>query len=286
MTDALAELRGHIGTRVEDTDMATLSPVKALIATFDRDDADPKPGDALPPGWQALYFPRLNRPAELGEDGLPLSTDVLPRMPLPRRMAAGATMRFHQPIRIGDALRRETTLTDITMKDGATGQLIFATVRYSIFTADGLCVEEERSSVFREAVPKGAANPAPKRQPAPDGTLWRRTVTPDPVLLFRFSALTFNPHRIHYDRIYAREAEGYPGLVVHGPLTATLLVDFARDNNPGRAMTGFRMRARAPLFDIAPFDLVGRPDADGNGCEVWALTPEGEVAMSAAASFA
>jgi 3-methylfumaryl-CoA hydratase len=111
-------------------------------------------------------------------------------------------------------------------------------------------------------------------------------VTPDPVLLFRFSALTFNSHRIHYDRAWAMEVEGYPGLVVHGPLTTTLLIDFARDQNPGRRITAYATQARAPLFDTAPFELRGRPAANGRGCELWAVTPEGTIATSAEVELA
>jgi 3-methylfumaryl-CoA hydratase len=115
---------------------------------------------------------------------------------------------------------------------------------------------------------------------------WRRAVTADAVLLFRFSALTFNSHRIHYDRPWAMDREGYPGLVVHGPLTSTLLIDFARDHNPGRVFTSYETQARAPLFDTAPFELRGRSAADGRGAEMWAVTPEGTVAMSARAELA
>jgi len=127
--------------------------------------------------------------------------------------------------------------------------------------------------------------PEPRREPAPTDVPWRRRVTPDPVLLFRFSALTFNSHRIHYDRPWAMEVEGYPGLVVHGPLTTTLLIDFARDQNPGRRIVAYTTQARAPLFDTAPFELRGRPTAPGR-CELWAVTPEGTVAMSAEVELA
>jgi 3-methylfumaryl-CoA hydratase len=202
-------------------------------------------------------------------------------MPLPRRMFASERLRFHAPIRIGEALRRETELADIALKTGGTGTLVFATVRSRVFTPAGLALEEERLTVFREEARPGEGNQAPRREPAPADVPWRRRVTPDPVLLFRFSALTFNSHRIHYDRPWATEVEGYPGLVVHGPLTSTLLIDFARDEAPGRAFLTWAVQARAPLFDTAPFELRGRPAADGRGGELWAVTPEGTVAMSA-----
>jgi 3-methylfumaryl-CoA hydratase len=199
-------------------------------------------------------------------------------MPLPRRMFAGERVRFHRALRIGESVRRETTLTDISVKRGGTGTLVFATVTSRVSGADGLAVEDERRTVFREEVKAGERNQAPRRDPAPADVPWRTRVTPDPVVLFRFSALTFNSHRTHYDRAWAMDVEGYPGLVVHGPLTTTLLVDFARDQNPGRRIVGYTTQARAPLFDTAPFELRGRPNA--RGCECWAVTPEGTVAMS------
>jgi 3-methylfumaryl-CoA hydratase len=155
-----------------------------------------------------------------------------------------------------------------------------------IFAGEALAIEEERRTVFREEVGAGERNQAPRREPAPDDVRWRRWITPDPVLLFRFSALTFNSHRIHYDRPWATEREGYPALVVHGPLTSLLLLDFARDQNPGRAIRGYDTQARAPLFDTAGFELRGRPTGDGRAVELWAVTPEGTVAMSARAELA
>ena len=207
-------------------------------------------------------------------------------MPLPRRMFAGERFRFHRPLRIGETIRRETELADISVKTGGTGTLVFATVTQRIFTGEILAIEEERRTVFREEVRVGERNQVPRREPAPDDVPWRRRITPDPVLLFRFSALTFNSHRIHYDRPWATEREGYTGLVVHGPLTSTLLIDFARDQHPGRVFTGYETQARSPLFDTAPFELRGRPTADGRGVELWAVTPEGTVAMSARAALA
>ena len=213
--------------------------------------------------------------------------DVAPgQQPLPRRMFAGERFRFHRPLRIGETIRRETELADIAVKHGGTGTLVFATVTQRIFAGDVLAIEEERRTVFREEVAAGARNQAPRREPAPEDVPWRRRVSPDPVLLFRFSALTFNSHRIHYDRPWAMEQEGYPGLVVHGPLTSTLLIDFARDHARGRAVASWEAQARAPLFDTAAFELRGRPSADGRALELWAVTPEGTVAMSARAELA
>jgi 3-methylfumaryl-CoA hydratase len=283
---ALDDLKAHVGRRESATDVITAAPANLLRLTLSRDEPELRPGDPLPPGWQALYFlPRFS-PEALRPDGSPQDTGVIPPMPLPRRMFAGERFCFHHPLRIGETVRRETELADISLKHGGTGTLVFATVVQRIFAGDALAIEEERRTVFREEIRAGERNQAPRREPAPDDVRWRRRVTPDPVLLFRFSALTFNSHRIHYDRPWAMEREGYPGLVVHGPLTSTLLLDFARDHNPGRRFLQYETQARAPLFDTAPFELRGRPRADGRGVELWAVTPEGTVAMSAVAELA
>jgi 3-methylfumaryl-CoA hydratase len=275
------ELKSHIGRKQIATDVLHAGPANLLRLALARPEPELKDGDPLPPAWLALYFlPRFG-PTELRPDGAPGDSGVVPKMPLPRRMFAGERQRYHRPLRLGESVRRETELADISLKSGTTGNLVFATVLSRVFGADGLAVEEERRTVFREEVKAGDKNQAPRRDPVPADAPWRRTITTDPVLLFRFSALTFNSHRIHYDRTWAMNVEGYPGLVVHGPLTTTLLIDFARDSNPGRTIRGYTTQARAPLFDTAPFELRGRPKADGKGAELWAVTPEGTIAMSA-----
>jgi len=282
-TSALSidDLRSHIGRRLTATDVLHPGPANLLRLAFARSEPELVAGDPLPPAWLALYFLPRYAPDELRPDGSPRDAGVVPAMPLPRRMFAGESVRFHRPLRIGDAVRRETELADISVKSGGTGTLVFATVASRVFGPDGLALEEERRTVFREEVKAGQGNQAPRRDAPPAGVPWRRRITPDPVLLFRFSALTFNSHRIHYDRRWAMETEGYPGLVVHGPLTTALLLDFARDSNPGRTVRAYTTQARAPLFDTAPFELVGRPTGDGRGAELWAVTPEGTIAMSA-----
>ena len=282
----LDELKRHIGRRQTSADVATPGPANLLRLAFARPEPEMTAGDPIPPGWQILYFLPRFAPDDLRPDGSPRDAGVVPALPLPRRMFAGERLRFHGPIRIGDSLTRETELADISVKHGGTGTLVFATVATRILANGALAVEEERRTVFREEVKPGEANQAPRREMAPADVPWRRRVTPDPVLLFRFSALTFNSHRIHYDRAWAMDVEGYPGLVVHGPLTSTLMIDFARDQTPGRTFVSYTTQARAPLFDTAPFELRGRPTEDGRGAELWAVTPEGTVAMSAQAEFA
>ncbi len=281
----LEELRTHIGRSMTSTDVATAVPANLHTLTFERDEPEFKDGDPLPPGWHWLYFLPQFGSDQLRKDGTPTDTGVIPAAPLPRRMYAGETLRFHAPIRIGEPLRRDMELTDISAKSGASGALIFTTVTNRIYSAEQLAVEYEARSVFLEEIKPGEKNTPPRREPAPKDATWRRTITPNPVNLFRYSALTFNSHLIHYDRVYATGTEGYPGLVVHGPFTSTLLIDFARDNHPGRRMASYEMRAKAPLFDIAPFEIAGKPSANGTGCDLWAATPDGTVAMSAHAEF-
>jgi 3-methylfumaryl-CoA hydratase len=286
MTSALDldDLRAHIGRAQLATDILHPGPANFLRLALGRPDPEFREGDVLPPAWLALYFlPRVASDA-LRPDGSPQDTGVVPPMAMPRRMFAGERVRYLGALRIGETVRRETRLADLSVKQGGTGTLVFATVTSRVHGPEGLAVEDERRTVFREEVKAGERNRAPRRDVAPDDVPWRQVVTPDPVVLFRYSALTFNSHRIHYDRAWAMDVEGYPGLVVHGPLTTTLLIDFARDRNPGRRIVAYTTQARAPLFDTAPFELRGRPSA--GGCELWAVTPEGTIAMSAEVELA
>jgi 3-methylfumaryl-CoA hydratase len=280
----LSALHRHIGARIRDDDVATEAPLKAIVAAFDREEKAPGEGEAIPEGWHIGYFLSTTPTALLAPDGTATGSGVLPKLPLPRRMYAGTRIAFNAPLRVGDRLRRESELTDLQVREGSTGTLILATQSRRISTPRGLAITEEYDIVFREGVP-GAKSGIPKREEPPAGLPWRRTITPHPVNLFRFSALTGNPHRIHYDRPYAMEVEGYPGLVVHGPFTQTCLINFIRDHSPGRFIRAFAMRARAPLFDTAPFDLVGRPTEAGAACEAWAITPGGTIAMHASATL-
>ena len=281
-----AALKQHIGTRMTEEDVATEAPLRMIAATFDRPRDAPREGQPIPPGWHIGYFLSMAGQGSLAADGLPTGTGVLPKMSLPRRMYAGCRIAFHADIRVGDRIRRETELTDLQVREGSTGTLIFATQTRKIFTPRGLAMTEEYDGAFREEVKAGEASAIPKRDAVPADLPWKRRITTTPVSLFRFSAITFNPHRIHYDTPYAKGTEGYPGLVVHGPYSQHCLIDFVRDQNPGRAILTFHMRARAPLFDTEPFDLAGRPAEGGKACEAWALTPGGTIAMQATATLA
>jgi 3-methylfumaryl-CoA hydratase len=239
-------------------------------------------GDLLPPLWHWLYFLPVTRSSLMGPDGHPKKGGFLPPVPLPRRMWAGGRLLFHRDIHLGETISRTSQIIDVSVKHGRSGPLVFVLVRHEIAGPLGLAITEEHDIVYRDA-PDADETPQPGRN-APQESVWSRNINPDPVLLFRYSALTFNSHRIHYDRDYATQTESYPGLIVHGPLIATLLADLVRQNTH-RRMSGFRFRALRPLFDTAPFSVHA---GDANALDrtpVWARDPDGFTAMQAEADL-
>jgi 3-methylfumaryl-CoA hydratase len=280
----IASLQKWIGrTEIRD-DQVTAAPMAALSATLDRDDPPPQPGDPLPPLWHWLYFLPIHRQSELAADGHAKLGGFLPPVPLPRRMWAGTRIEFYQPLRVGETITRESRIVNVEHKQGRTGSLLFVQVRHEIRNALGLALTDEHDIVYRDSPRPG--DPAPPPPPvAPADHVWYRAIQPDDVLLFRYSALTFNGHRIHYDRRYVSEVEGYPGLVVHGPLQATLLVDLLRRSLPQADVKRFSFRAMSPLFDTAPFAVCGKPEADGRTVQLWAKNATGGLAMSATATI-
>jgi 3-methylfumaryl-CoA hydratase len=227
MTQNLDKLAEWIGNRESDVDHVTVPSVHRLSATLDRDDPRPKMGDPLPIGWHAILFPRVVRQSQIGADGHPERGDFLPPVPLPRRMFAGKRNTFVSDIRIGDEVKRESVIQSVTPKQGKSGQMVFVTVRTEMSTARGLAIVEDQDIVYRDepdpTAPKAAATP----MAAPGTAVWKKVFTPDPVVLFRYSALTFNGHRIHYDQPYVTGTEGYPTLVMNGGLTTLLVFELA-----------------------------------------------------------
>jgi 3-methylfumaryl-CoA hydratase len=280
----LAQLRSWEGRSETSHDEVTAAPVRNLSATLDRDDPPPRGGTELPPLWHWLYFLPGHRQGELGPDGHARRGGFLPPVPLPRRMWAGGRLQWHAPLRVGEAVQRKSTIASVAHKAGRSGDLVFVVVRHELRNAQGLALTEEHDIVYRAAARPG--DPAPQPQAAPADAAWSREIVPDPVLLFRYSALTFNGHRIHYDRSYVTEVEGYPGLVVHGPLIATLLVDLARRERPDARLRSFSFKAVRPTFDLHPFRVSGRPAADGRSAQLWAQDHEGWLTMQAEATFA
>jgi len=277
----LEQLRAWIGRTETRTDLATAVPCAALSATLDRDDPYPAPGTIVPPLWHWLYFLPLSPLSETGPDGHPQRGGFLPPVPLPRRMFAGGRFEFHHPLRIDESMTRTSRITDVTGKQGRSGTLVFVTVRHEIANAQGVALSEEHDIVYRES--ERADAPAPKPTPAPGGETFKREIAPNPVLLFRYSALTFNSHRIHYDRPYVTGVEGYPGLIVHGPLIATLLVDLLRRNLPQAGVARFSFRAVRPIFDIHRFSVCGRQE--GKRVSLWTRDYEGFLSMEATAEL-
>jgi len=270
-----------VGRTERRADRVTPVPLAALAATLDRDDPPPADGSAIAPLRHWLYFLPLAPTHELGPDGHPRRGGFLPPVPLPRRMWAGGRLEFRVPLKVGDAIERTSTIASIETKEGRSGTLVFVLVRHEIAATGTLAVVEEHDIVYREA-PRSDDTP-PKKTPAPADAEWRRDVTPDDILLFRYSALTFNGHRIHYDRRYVTTVEGYPGLVVHGPLLATLLADLARDRLAPAQLATFSFRAVSPLFDTAAFAVCGRREPDGTA-RLWAQDADGNLAMEASAT--
>lgn len=270
-----------VGREEEHSGNLHESVIQAMAATIDMEPV-PAAGDPLPPGWHWLFFNPTVRRGELGPDGHPARGGFLPPVELPRRMWAGSRIQYLAELPVGAEATRTSKILKVANKTGKRGALCFVTVQHTTSCCGVDCIVEEQDIVYKEATPPGT--PAPKPQPHEAESTWSELVEPDTTLLFRFSALTFNGHRIHYDQEYARNEEGYPDLVVHGPLTAVLLQQFAQQHGGGRRLRSFDFRGVNPLFVDRAFRLQGHAEEDGT-LAVWAVGPDGELAMSATASF-
>lgn len=282
MTSPTEDYVGWIGRTETIEEDICLAPALAAAATLDDTATQVENGAALPPLWHWFYFLPKALQSRLDHDGHPQRGGFIPPIPYPRRMFAGARLSFHRPLVIGQPARREGVIRNIVQKSGRSGSLAFVTVGYTFYQQGALCIDEEQDIVYREPGPPVPAPQPIELPPVPAGA-WSRIVTPDTRLLFRFSALTFNAHRIHYDRPYAQNEEGYPGLVVHGPLTAVLLLELVRHNTAQR-IASFSFRGQSPLFDLSPFRLVAVPS--GELVELEAQGPDGKTAMTATAGLA
>ncbi len=280
-------LQDWIGRSETVHDTATATPYAALAATLDQSDIQrPAPGTPLPSLWHWLYFLPIHAQSDIGPDGHARRGGFMPPVPLPRRMWAGSDFTFHAPLCIGDSLQRTSTIADVKEKSGRTGSLIFVKVRHEIRRngIEAVALTEHHHIVYRAAATPGDVAPPP--QAAPAQWAWERRIVPDDVLLFRYSALTFNGHRIHYDRQYVTQVEGYPGLIVHGPLIATLLMDLLRRQQPDADVLRFEFKAVRPTFDTHPFSVHGEPSADGKTIHLWGRDHEGWLTMDATATLA
>ena len=276
------EFTTWIGRQEHATDDAAPGPYVRLAGVLDHGTPPWRAGEAPPLGHWLNFLPHV-RQSGLGEDGHPRRGEFLPPVDLPRRMWAGSRLNFPGAIALGARIERRSVIQSVERKTGRSGEMVFVTVRHEVFAGGVLAVTDEHDIVYREASKLSALPPKPPTQAGP-ASEWTRRVTPDPVLLFRYSALTYNGHRIHYDRDFCRDVEAYPGLVVHGPLIATLLLDHYLRRHPAARLAGFSFRAQSPLFDTAPFELHGR-ETDG-GADLWASGPDAGVAMSARVDIA
>ena len=272
----MGEWDAWIGRTEILTDQCALVPVRALAASLNMP-VDQNNGDPLPELWHWLSFLPLAPMSEVGPDGHPKRGGFLPPVLLERRMWAGGRLTFHAPLIIGEAIEKRSEILKIAKKPGAAGPMVFVTVRHDIHGANGLCVSEQQDIVYL-AAPKAFSPPKPV--PLPEDTNWSEARPIDPVLLFRFSALTFNGHRIHYDRDYAMGVEHYPGLVVHGPLQAILLIEAGKAHSPGEQPASFSFRGIRPMFDFDLIKASGR-NRDKGTLELFTSNAEGFIGMQA-----
>lgn len=284
MTIDAEKLQAWVGKREEQQQIIPAWPVSAWEAMLDYDRPAPKDGDPLPPGAHWIFFNPAARQSGLGEDGHPQRGGFLPPVELPRRMWAGGRLSFPRPLRIGEVATKVSEILSVKVKEGRTGPLIFVTVKHTLSGSAGTAIVEEHDIVYRDWPTEAEKAKQPPAAPAVEDAAWSREVVPTPPLLFRYSALTFNGHRIHYDHPYVTQVEGYPGLIVHGPLMATLLLDLVRREKPDATLTGFSFRGMSPVFDTAPFRVNGKP-VDG-GAELWIAGPGNYLGMQAEAKFA
>ena len=282
MEQELESLKKWIGARETAIDYVTAPLVHRVNAMLDRDEPFPKVGDRFPIGWHAFLFPRIARQSQIGADGHPERGDFLPPVPLPRRMFAGKRVWFHGHLLVGDEVRRESEIQNVEVKRGRTGQMVFVTVKTDMLSPRGLAITEEQKIVYREAPdPK---TPPPPPQSAPEKPAWKTIIKPDPVLLFRYSALTFNGHRIHYDLSYVTQVEGYPGLIVNGGLSTLLVFELAREQGPS-PIKFFSSRNVKPLFVGNDLHICGAPAVDGKTAKLWVTNHEGALALMADTEF-
>ena len=278
----MPDLEAWVGRQQQRVDWVNPNHLAAWNATLDREEPFPREGDPVPPSFHWALFPPLTRQSELGPDGHARRGGFLPPVPLPRRMWAGSRIEFRRPLRVGERVEQTSRIDKVEQKSGRAGALCFVTVRHTVTGAGGLAIEEEQDLVYREPPRAGAAGALAAPEPAPRGA-WRREIVPDDVLLFRYSALTFNGHRIHYDRRYVTTEEGYAGLVVHGPLIATLLLDLVRRQLPDAAVQRFRFKALRPTVDTSPFTVEGGPGDSTDHLRLWSTDNQGQSAMEAEA---
>ena len=278
----LDHLRQWIGRTTEVSDIVTAQLTKGLRATLFQEIGEPKPGDAAPFTTHWCLGQPVFPMSELGPDGHPSRGGFLPPVPLPRRMWAGGELEFVDALRVGDVATRTSRIADVTMKTGSTGVLCFVSVQHEVTTSRGLAIRERQDIVYREV--SGSAPAAPTKAPPPPPVAQHQEKhVSDPVLLFRYSALTFNGHRIHYDRDYVTKVEGYPGLIFHGPLQASFIVELAAKLHGGQPPKKLSYRGVQPLFEGSEFSI--NANTTDSGMELWIANAEGQPTMKGTANW-
>ncbi|EXI93055.1 MAG: hypothetical protein AW12_00131 [Candidatus Accumulibacter sp. BA-94] len=270
-------LQDWVGKTEEMVDCVYPTPVKALARTFDYKSFEAIEGGLLPELWHWLYFLPMAAMSEIGADGHPERGGFLPPVALERRMWASSRLKFCQDLIIGEKIVKTSEIVKIAEKEGKAGKMVFVTVRHWVKSERGIVVEEEQDIVYLP-MPKSFIQPAPN--PVPADLQWKERYPVSPVLLFRFSALTFNGHKIHYDLKYATGVEKYPGLVVHGPLQALLLLESAKKHNPGKKAAGYEFKATRPVFDFDEIHLCGRLLSDGSN-DLFTANADNNIGMQA-----
>jgi 3-methylfumaryl-CoA hydratase len=283
MADSLESFKQYIGKSETATDVVTGSVMLKFAATLGLEKAPMDKGEAVPPGWHGGFFPPSHRPAQMREDGQASGGGLIPAIPLPRRRIGGTRMAFHDPLRVGDEIKKVTEIADLQIDDGPNGAMVTILEKSSISSGRGLSIVEERDMVF---LSEARAGLAPKAAPAVAAEAkWKQVFEPKAALLFRFSAIRFNSHRIHYDRDYVTKIEKLPGLVVQTSLICQLLIEMCRKET-NRALASFGFQTVRQTYDTGNFTIAGAPSADGKEATLWAIDSNGNVSMTATAKFA
>jgi len=283
MAESLDRFKSYIGKSESATDIVTASMVVKFAATLGLENPPMEKGSAIPPGWYGGMFPASHRPDRMRTDGQATGGGIMPPIPLPRRRIGGTRVLFHGPLMIGDEVTRKTEIADLQIDGG--GEQVTVIERNSLSTSRGLCVVEERDMVL---LSEARADAAPKITPAtPSDAKWTQILEPNPPLLFRFSAIRFNSHRIHYDRDYVTKVEKLPGLVVQSSLISQLLMEMCRRELPAKRLTNFEFQTLRTVYDSdGNVTLHGKPSADGKSATLWAVDAKGNLAMLVSAKFA
>jgi len=283
MAESLEKFKSYIGKSETAFDVVTAATMLKFAATLGLEKAPLDKGEIVPPGWHGGFFPPSHRPSQMREDGQASGGGFMPAIPLPRRRIGGTRMTFHEPLRVGDQIKKVTEIADLQVDEGSNGAMVTIVERNSVSSSRGLGVVEERDMMM---LSEARADAAPKTASAVAGEAkWKKVFEPKPTLLFRFSAIRFNSHRIHYDRDYVTKIEKLPGLVVQTSLICQLMLEICRSEMPNRTLSAFSFQTARQTYDTGNFTIAGSPSADGREAALWSLDANGNVTMTATAKF-